>query len=220
MAEKKERVKIVTPEFRASFPALFQAKKVNANDPNEKAKFSVQMLFQVAESPASKALGIKVVDITPLRNAVAAILLEKLGVDWQKKITERKGDGSPVYRMPFRDGNAVEKRDVDGYGQGVIYVTASSLYKPGVIDANKVEILNPQDVYGGCIMRASVHPYWYEVKGNKGVTFGLDNAQKVRDCQPFSGRTKAEDDFDAIEQPAGGASPVGAAGAGDPLMGM
>jgi hypothetical protein len=223
--KKEDRVSLITPEARLSYPALFKARKVNQNDPNEKEKFSAQLLFRVAETPKSKELGEKVIAQDPqwlkMKQAVVDLFIKNLGADWQEKLKLRKGDGSPMYRSPFRDGNAPEKKDVEGYGPGVIFITASSLYKPGVIRQNKEEIMNPQDIQGGYYVRAEIHPYWYSTKGNQGVTFGLDNVQLVREGQPFSGRKKAEDVFDAIDQPAG--APVGAAAgastASDPLMG-
>ncbi len=222
--KKEERINVITPEFRASFPTLFQARKVNEQDPNEKAKFSIQMIFRVAETPESKQRGEKVVDLKPMKDAVIQILLRRLGPNWQEEVKKRKGDGSPLYRLPFRDGNAVEKKDVDGYGVGTIFVSASSMYKPGVVDANKVEVINPQDLYGGCYARAQVDPYWYTVKGNTGVTFGLNNVQKIRDGEPFSGREKAEDAFDAIPLPEGATAAAVGMGAGamtgDPLTGL
>ena len=215
---KQERVKIATPEFRASFPSVFQARKVNQTDPNEKAKFSIQMLFRVTETAESKKRGEKVVDITPLKQAVMKILADKLGAGWQAEVRKTKGDGSPLYRLPFRNGDSPEKKDTEGYGPGIVFCTASSVMKPGVIDGQKNDILDPADVYGGCYMRATVSPFWYDTRGNKGVSFGLQNIQKIRDGEPFSGRTKATDDFDAIEAPAG-ATAGAAAGAetGDPL---
>ena len=222
-ANKEERINVISPEFRASFPTLFQARKVNESDPNEKAKFSIQMIFRVAETPESKQKGEKVVDLKGLKAAVAQILLRHLGPTWSEKIKERKGDGSSLYRLPFRDGNAIEKRDVDGYGPGTVFIGASSQFKPGVIDAQKVEILSPNDFYGGCYARAQVNPYWYNRAGNQGVTFGLNNVQKIRDGEPFSGREKAEDAFDAIPMPDGiGSVAVSSAAvaSGDPLGGL
>lgn len=217
--QKEQRIKIITPEFRASYPSVFQARKVNQNDPNEQAKFSITMIFRVAETPESKKRGEKVVDLKDIKAAVAKIFQEKLGANWQQELQKRKSDQSMLYRTPFKDGNSPELREKDGHGVGTVIVRASSQYKPGVVDAQKAEILNPQDFFGGCYARASLHAYWYNTKGNQGVTFGLDNVQKLRDGEPFSGRTKAEDDFDAIETP-GGAQPAGAgAGAsqGDPF---
>ncbi len=225
--KKEEKVRIITPEFRVSYPALFKARKVNQNDPNEKEKFSVQMLFRTTETPKSKELGEKVVAQDPawlkMKQAVVDLFIKNLGANWAERLKERKGDGSPMYRSPFRDGNAPEKREVEGYGPGVTFVTASSLYKPGVIGPDKVELMNPQAVQGGFYGRAEVHPYWYSTRGNQGVTFGLDNFQLIREGQPFSGRNKAEDVFDAINEPVAGtlvgSAPAGAVSTGDPLMG-
>jgi hypothetical protein len=222
--EKVERVKIITPEFRASYPALFQARKVNAEDPNEKAKYSIVMLFRTAETAESKAAGEKVVDLKPLKEEVAKILLKQLGAGWTEKIKERRGDGAAMYRLPFRDGSAADCKEADGkwksgMGPGVVYIRAASEFKPGVVDAQKKEIMNPQEAYGGAYMRAQIHAYWYDVKGNKGVTFGLDNVQFVRDGEPFGGRQKAEDAFDAIDVP-GGALAAAGASTGDPLAAL
>lgn len=225
MAQKEEKTRIITPEFRVSYPALFTARKVNPNDPNEKPKYSVQMLFRTAETAKGKELGEKVVTETAewkrMRQAVLDLFVKNLGPDWQEKIKLRKGDGALMYRSPFRDGNAPEKRDSEGYGPGVTFVSASSLYAPGVIGPDKVALMNPNDIQGGYYARAEVHPYWYSVKGNQGVTFGLDNVQLIREGPAFSGRAKAEDVFDAIDTPAG--APAGAAAgastAADPLLG-
>lgn len=204
-ADKKAdrtKLKLTTPEFRVSFPSVFEAKKVNETD--AKAKFSVQMLFRVGATKESTAAGEKVVDITALKQAVANCLTEKFGADkakWPKNL-----------RLPFRDG---KEKDYDGYGEGVIFVGASSTMKPGLVDSNVQPIITPNEFYGGCYARATINPYYYDVKGNKGVAFGLQNIQKLRDGEPFSGRAKAEDDFDAIAAGEGGAST-----AADPLGGL
>lgn len=229
MSKEKQQVRrIITPEFRVSWPSVFEARKVNENDPNEKPKFSIVMLFRVKETEKSKELGEKPVDLTELRQAVAACFAEHLGSSWQEEIKKRKGDGSPMYRSPFRRGDDPEKADKDGFGPGVIYARASSLYKPGVVDWNKQDIINPREFMGGMYARAQISVLWYSVKGNKGVSFGLDNVQKIRDGEIFGGGQKAQDAFDAIEPPEGAGVAVEAgasAGAGevstssDPLMG-
>ena len=50
--------------------------------------------------------------------------------------------------------------------------------------------------------------FTYEVQGSKGVTFGLQNIQFLRDDEPFTGRTSGEDDFDELpdEDGSGGAA--------------
>lgn len=232
--EKVERVKFITHECRGSYPALFQARKVDPEDPNEKAKYSIVMIFRVAETPESKAAGEKVVDLAlpsgpnqpAMKAEVMKILVKQLGANWPEEVKKTKGDGGPLYRLPFRNGAADDCKIADpkapggfrwkpGLGPGTVYVRAASEFKPGVINGAKQEIMNPQEAYGGAYYRCQVHAYWYDVKGNKGVTFGLDNVQLVRDGEPFGGRQKAEDAFDAIEVP-GGATAAGAS-TGDPM---
>ena len=42
--------------------------------------------------------------------------------------------------------------------------------------------------------------YCYNTNGNRGVTFGLENVQKVRDGEMLGGgASRAEDDFDVLE---------------------
>ncbi|MDE2019165.1 MAG: DUF2815 family protein [Patescibacteria group bacterium] len=215
-AGKKKIYKVTTPEFRVSFPAVFAPRKINQNDPNEKPKYSVQMLFRVKATAKSQELGEKVVDIEPLRAAVRQLLTDKFGADRTQWPTNM--------RLPFRLGTEPEKKDKDGYGEGIIFCGASSTQnKPGLVDSvgdgtgKPRVIIDPNEFYGGCYARATINAYWYDRAGNKGVSFGLMNIQKLRDGQPFSSRVKAEDEFDAIEQPAGegasaAAQPAQAAG--------
>lgn len=209
MANKSDvkRIKVMTPPFRVSFPAVFQAKAVN---PGETPKFSIQMLFRTKPDP--KKPHEKVVDLQPLKDAIIAVLTAQFGPDRNKWPEFKKPDGSPAIRLPLRDGK--EKPDVEGYGDGVVFGSASSTTQPGLVDAQKVPIIAPNEFYGGCYARATVNVFWYDKKG-KGVGLGLQNIQKIADGAPFSGRAKAEDEFDAIEPPAGA---VQGQGGNDPLM--
>ena len=165
--------KILTPNFRVSFPSVFEP-----SDYNGKETYSVTMLFD------------KSTDLTELKAAVKRAAEEK----WGKKIPSN-------LRNPIRDG--AEKEHLDGY-DGCFFIRASSKTKPGVVDQNCVEIINPSEFYAGCIARATVVPFAYDQAGNKGVSFLLSNIQKVADGESFSSRGRASDDF----------APV-AAGAGD-----
>jgi hypothetical protein len=45
----------------------------------------------------------------------------------------------------------------------------------------------------------SINLYPFNVDGNKGIAAGLNNLQKMADGEPLSGRSRAEDDFTAVE---------------------
>lgn len=169
-----EAKKCMTPEFRVSFPNVFKAKAFEDQEP----KFSVVMLFDKKKA-----------DLTSLKKAVAFAAQEKWGADkakWPKNL-----------RMPFRDGE--EKSDMEGYA-GCTFVSASSKQAPGVVDqARNIITEADQSFYAGCYARATLIAFAYDKAGNRGVSFSLQNLQKLRDGQPFSGRKKAEDEFDAVE---------------------
>ncbi len=75
--------------------------------------------------------------------------------------------------------------------------------KPGLVDASLQAIIEPSEFYAGCYARATINAYAYDRNGNRGVAFGLRNIQKIKDGDSFGGGSKAENDFDSIETPAG-----------------
>ena len=166
-----EQKKCVTPEFRVSFPAVFTAKAFR----DQPAKFSITMLFD------------KKTDLKELKRAATNALTEK----WGPKEKWPKG-----LQMPFRDGD--EKEDLQGYA-GTITVSASSKTRPGVVDQKRAQIQETdQTFYAGCYARATLIAFAYD-NLKKGVSFSLQNIQKLRDGEQFGGRRDASDDFDEVE---------------------
>lgn len=164
--------KCITPEFRVSFPNVFEPKAFEGNDP----KYGIVMLFDKSQ------------DLSKLKELMKKAVEEK----WPDVAKRPKG-----LRNPIRDGD-VDKAGVDGY-QNKVFITASSKMKPALVDQNMQPIISAEDFYAGCYARASLTCYAYDKMGNKGVAFGLQNIQKMRDGEPFSGRSKPEDDFTALD---------------------
>lgn len=173
-------IKCMTPVFRVSFPQLFEAKAMPGS---EKKKYGVQCLFTVADiqkNPTEKKLW------DAMKAAAQAVATEK----WPKQI--------PVnVQSPFRKGE--EKEQFQGYGAGVIFISATTMTRPGIVGPDMTKLINPEDFYAGCYARATVNPYAWSYMGKNGVSFGLQNIQKVREGEPFGNRTNAEDDFSAAE---------------------
>lgn len=161
---------LITPEFRVSFPAVFRPDSFGDGDP----KFRITMLFP------------KGADLGKLKKAVKATAIER----WGDKLPEK-------LRSPFRDGS--EKEHLDGYEAGVTFVPATSDVQPNVCDRNKEEILSARDFYAGCYARAILVPFAYDTKGNKGVSFGLRDVQKIRDGDPFGGGGSMKEMFDELD---------------------
>ena len=115
--------------------------------------------------------------------------------DGQSKLN---GNGKSVpalssLRTPLRDGD-IDRPDDPAYANAY-FVNANSTTAPGVVDANRNEILDKSEVYSGCYGRASISFYAFNANGNKGIACGLNNLQKIKDGEPLGGRASAESDF-------------------------
>lgn len=101
--------------------------------------------------------------------------------------------------MPFRD--AGEKADkYAGYEEGMTFINPWSKQKPGIVDGRLQDVLVPDELYAGQIVRAQVVPFAWSNSGKKGVSFGLNHIQIVKkDAPRIDGRVEASKAFDAIE---------------------
>jgi Protein of unknown function (DUF2815) len=169
---------VMTPKFRFSYPKIFKAE---LNTLSGKMEFSVVALFP------------KGADLSELKKAAEECLTEKLGADktkWPKGL-----------KSPFRDQSDREKDGVlpAGHEAGAIFLNLKTSTKPGIVDQNVQAIIDESEFYAGCYAHASVRPYYYDQKGNKGIAFGLQNVQKLGEGDPLSGRTSAANDFKPVE---------------------
>lgn len=169
---------VMTPEFRVSYPKVF---KPEVNQLSKKSEYSVVALFKKGQ------------DLSSLKKAAEEILVEKLGADkskWPKNL-----------KSPFRDQGERAKDGVlpSGYEDGAIFINIKSNQKPGVVDSNVQPIIDEADFYAGCFARATVRAGYYDQAGNRGVSFYLQNIQKVKDGEPLSGRAAATSEFAPVE---------------------
>lgn len=181
---------VMTPEFRASYANVFRPGK--AMNDGEEGKYGVTALFRKGE------------DLRKMEAAAKEAIIEKWGADkskWPKNI-----------RLPFRDQAEREKDGAlpAGHEAGAIFVNFTSKQKPGLVDKNVNPIIEETEFYSGCWARATVRAFAYDQKGNRGVAFGLQNVQKVRDDEPLGGRRRAEDDFQPLSGGDGAEVPASA----------
>lgn len=163
---------VMTPKFRVSFPDVF---KPGRADDGGQSKYGVTMLFE------------KGADLSALKAEAQRAGIDKWGPDVTKW---PKG-----WKSPFKNQG---DKDYDGYVDGAICITAKSKQKPGLVNARNEDIIDESDFYAGCYARATVRAFAYENK-MKGIAFGLQNIQKLADGEPFSGRVKAQEDFEPVE---------------------
>ncbi len=163
------KTKIVTPEIVCSFPYLFEVSSYT-----EKYGLSIPIPKQDEAAIAN------------IKNCIGNAAENK----WGKKARAEIGK---KIESPLRDGDT-EKEEDEIY-QGTIFFSANSNKKPGVVDKAIQPIMDQDEIYPGCIIRASINFYAYDFKGKKGVACGLQNVMKVRDGEAIGGKAKAEDDF-------------------------
>ena len=170
----KEKQRVVTPEFRVSYPHVFKPSQIRDNKP----KYSITMLFP------------KNIDLGVLKEAMRQAKLNKFGP---------KENWPTDLESPVNDGDDPKHEEKDGYkGCWVIKASTNEDSKPGVVDANLQPILNQGDFYPGCYARAYVYAYCWEFTGKQGVGFILDHVQKIRDGKSFGGKKPAEQVFSPI----------------------
>lgn len=176
-----EKKKFVTPEGRVSFPQLFEPKAFG----NQPAKYSMTLLFP------------KNADLTVVKQAIKNAAIEEWGDKADAMIAKIKQDPK---RWPFHDGDK-EKPDMVGY-PGHYYISASSkaTNQPGLVNRSKKPILDEREFYAGCYARAELIAYAYDNEFGKGLGFSLQNVQKLREGEPFTGRRSAENAFDDLEE--------------------
>jgi hypothetical protein len=167
--------KLVTPIFRVSFPAVFEAKSFDGGAP----KFSVSAIWDPSKfTAAEKQLWQAMLDLAD------EVSLER----FKKKMSQLP----PNFKRALRDG--AEKAELAGYGEGKQFANLSSKMRPGLIGIDRQPILDAEDFYPGCYARATITAYSYDNKG-KGVAFGLQNLMKVKDGERLDSRTDANEDF-------------------------
>lgn len=166
----KDYQTVQTPEFRLCFPNLF---KPTSFEGSTRETYNCVMVFP------------KDADLSKLKEIAKAAFNKAFP------------NGAKGVRSPFRDGN--EKADDWGeVFKDAIFIRASSNIKPGVADRRKRLITEEEQVYSGCYARAIVHAFAYDVKGNKGVSFGLEAIQIVREGEHLGGGAAAVNMFEDL----------------------
>lgn len=160
---------------RMSYLHVFEATSIKPNQPK---KFSVSVIIPKSDT--------KTIELIKKKIEVATqIGLTKL---WNGKLPTRE------FRYPLRDGD-VERAGDPAYKDSMfINCNSPANARPSVVDRNLQPIIDPDVFYSGCYGRVSVNFFPFNNVGN-GIGAGLGNLQKLRDGDPLTNRTTAEQDF-------------------------
>ena len=169
--------KVITGKVRLSFTK-------NVFTPDEKGSFSIMILIDKKDKETlAKINGV----VDKFKTDAKAVTI------WGSKFLAS-------FKTPLRDGDT--ERDTGKYPEykGHYFINANTYNRPGVVDAQKNDIIDKSELYSGCYGRVSVIPAAYNVDGNKGIKFYLNNVQKLSDGEPLGGNvSNASDDFTAVE---------------------
>lgn len=145
---------------RLSFPALWEPRK--GPDATSKASYQAAFLLDKKDNAA---------DIAAVKAAIAAITKETF-----------KGKQPP--KICLREGS--EKPDLEGYGDGVMFINARSDKRPHVI-GRKMEAIGPDDgiVYAGCYVNATIRLWGQDNNYGKRINAQLRAIQFVKKGDAF-----------------------------------
>ena len=177
MAKNVNPTKVITgPNTRWSYCNAWEAKANNGGTP----KFSVSLIIPKSDTAT----------IAKVKAAIQAA--------YEEGASKLKGNGKSVPQLsaiktPLRDGD-LERPDDEAYANAY-FINANSATAPGIVDADRQQIIDHSEVYSGVYGRASINFYAFNSNGNRGIACGLNNLQKIRDGEPLGGKSRAEDDF-------------------------
>lgn len=167
--------KVITGKVRFSYVNIFRSRAFTAD---QEAKYSICLLIPKKDKAT----------IAKLQAAIDEAVEDGIASKW--------GGKKPAnLKLPLRDGDEERADEAPEY-KGMYFLNANSTQKPGVVDKDVNEILDPDDVYSGCWGRASINFYAFNTNGNRGIGVGLNNIQKLQDGDRLgTARDSAENDF-------------------------
>lgn len=177
MSKFNNPTKVITGvDTRWSYANVWDPKSINGGTP----KYSVSLIIPKSDK----------VTIQKIKAAIQAA--------YEEGESKLKGNGKSVpslsvLKTPLRDGD-LERPDDEAY-RNAYFVNANSATAPGIVDADRQQIIDRSEVYSGVYGRASINFYAFNSNGNKGIACGLNNLQKIRDGEPLGGKASAESDF-------------------------
>jgi hypothetical protein len=167
---------IRTCPVRLSFPNIFARSR--PIPPNTEGKYGANLVFPIGA------------DITLLQKAASEMAASK----WPNA---GKPSG-PKIKTPFKSQEDMVGR-YDGYEAGGVYISATGDRQPQVYDARQQPVTDPERVYPGVWVVATIRPFAYDKGVNKGVSFGLQAIMLVADDKRLGGGGSSPADFGGIQ---------------------
>lgn len=178
---------IILPKGRMLYPSLLEKTLPKGETDQSKAKYQINVLFP------------KAADFALLQKKVAEVIAERWTPAQQAKLKIKK---------PFLKVSDMPK--LAGYADEYpVLIRLNANIKPQVMSPDgKSMVADEEEIYGGRWAEVTCNVYAYEhPTGGPGVSCGLGNVHLLdHDDAIGAGRVKAEDEFEAADGAANGAS--------------
>lgn len=174
MATVPTSTKIVTGVVRGSYVSIFSPR---ARNEGEEAKYSITLLIPKTDT----------LTLGKIKSAQEAAIALK----WPTK-------KPPKIETTIHDGDTVRPSTGEPFGdecKGMMVMSASSKFKPQVVDRDRNEVIDPTLALSGDYYKISLNFFAYDRQGKRGVSAGLGNVLVWEKGQPLGGTSRASDDF-------------------------
>jgi hypothetical protein len=172
--------KVVTGEVRLSYVHVFEP---FAQDENDTPSYSCVLLIPKSDKST----------LAKIKKATEAAIEAGKNSKFDGKVPAN-------LQLTLHDGDEEADLDKNPEYEGNMFISVSSKTKPGIVDRATNLIMDSTEVYSGCYARVSINAFAFNYKGKKGISFGLNHVQKLRDGDFLGGRTRPEDDFEPIDE--------------------
>lgn len=177
MTDKVLKTNMITGEGLFQW-VFIDSPRVNKKDPSKEAKYTLTYVFD-KNDPATPA------KLAQMQACVSDALEKKFGAKKPAK-----------FKNPIKDGDVETDSEGKVRYPGAYFFEAKNSTKPGLVDADRNEILDANAVWSGCKGKVSVGFVAYDVDGSKGVTVYLNNVMLTDNSAPKqTGKKSAVDDF-------------------------
>lgn len=151
MSDKQNR--FIINNVRFNYATVFEPKSFNGKG---KPRYSVMLLIPKDEVEAYETVNSEIQKAFERGNS-------------------QLGDNFDNIRVPLRDGD--KEHPTNPVYKGMMFMNASTYYKPGLFNADGSTANDSKDLYSGCYGNAQVEFIPYNFKGNKGLSCRLYNLQ-------------------------------------------
>lgn len=167
---------------RISYPTLFEPKKLK-KVPNSEPRYSCQIMIEKDTREGKR-------EWDKIKSAI-----EEAKEAGSEKVAGWNGRVPKNLEIKnIKDGDDEEVYEKNPEYKGHWVISCSSKNRPGVVDRDLKEIINPEKIYAGCIVRVDVNFFGYDT-GSNGVGCALNHVQFWEEGEPLTSRKSASEAF-------------------------